>query len=357
MLSFQDYYTIMSLISASFGPCQGRSMTSVIHGFIISTGYSKERYIQTSLIDMYTSVNFIDEAYGVFDEMIVKDLIAWTLMLNGFSSVQYWRKAMKFLTELVSVHNRSLDSTAIVSMISTCSCSRALSQGKLLHALVMKIGFSSDVFVGSALIDMYANCCDLDSAEKYFGEMEKKDITCWNAMIRAMGVNGNGSDAIGLLRRLEDLGISPNESTFVSILSACSHAGMVDEGLQIFHDMVKKKSMVPNSQHYACLVDLLGRSGRLNEARLVIDQMPLQPHLGAYGALLGACRVYGNTEVGAEIYEQLVKLDLTDVGHLSSVSNLFSSVGNWDGKEKPHVLRRSRGLKKGPGCSLIQISK
>ncbi|KMT00539.1 hypothetical protein BVRB_9g218370 [Beta vulgaris subsp. vulgaris] len=347
-----DYFTIMSLILASSGPNHGRRSIA-IHGFTIRIGYNKERKIQTALIDMYTNGEFIDEAYGVFNEMIVKDLVAWTLMLKGFSSSQCWSKVIEHLSEMMSVHSMSLDSTALVSMISCCSCSGALPLGRLLHALVVKQGFTKDVFVGSAFISMYADCGDLDSARRYFSKMEKKDVTCWNAMIRAMGVNGNGSEASSLLWKMEDSGFNPNESTFVSVLSACSHAGMVDEGLQVFYHMVKRRGIVPNLQHYACLVDLLGRSGLVDEAHLVTTRMPLQPHSEVYGALLSACRVYGNTEVGAEIYEQLLKLDVTDVGHLCSVSNLYSSMGDWKSKEISQVILKSKGRKKDPGCSLI----
>lgn len=347
---FVDYFTIMSLILASSEPSQGRTSTT-IHGLIIRLGYNKERQIQTALSDMYTSGNLIDEAYGVFDEMVVKDMVAWTSMMKGLSSVKYRRKVIEHLCEFMCVHYMSLDSTAVVSMISSCSCSGALPVGRLIHALVVKRGFSEDVFVGSAFICMYANCGDLDSTERYFREMEKRDITCWNAMIRAVGVNGNGNDAIRLLQRMEELGFNPNESTFVSVLSACSHAGMVDEGLQIFYHMVKRIGIVPNSQHYACLVDLLGRSGRLDEANLVVAQMPLQPHSGVYGALLSACRVYGNTKVGAETFQQLLKQDFTDVGHLCSVSNLYSSVGDWQSTEMSHAVLRSKRMKKEPGYS------
>ncbi|XP_021738505.1 putative pentatricopeptide repeat-containing protein At3g01580 [Chenopodium quinoa] len=350
-----DYFTIMSLILACSEPSRGR-ISSSIHGLILRIGYSKERQIQTALIDLYTRGSFIDEAYGVFNEMVVKDIVAWTLMLKAFSYCQCWSKAIILLSELMCVHYMSLDSTALVSMISSCSSSGALPQGRLIHALVVKRGFSKDVFVGSAFIGMYANCGDLGSAKNYFSWMEEKDITCWNAMIRAVGVNGNGSDAIHLLWRLEGLGLNPNESTFVSVLSACSHAGMVDEGLQIFDHMVEKRGIVPNSQHYACLVDLLGRSGRLDEAHLVISRMSLQPHSGVYGALLSSCNVYGNTEVGTEIYKQLLKLDVTDVGHLCSVSNLYSSMGDWEGTEMSHTVRRSKGIKKDPGYSLIELN-
>ncbi|KNA23087.1 hypothetical protein SOVF_028100 [Spinacia oleracea] len=333
-----------------------RRTSSTIHGLIIRIGYNKEQQIQTALIDMYTSGNFIDEAYGVFNEMVVKDMVAWTLMLKAFSSGQYWSKAVQHLRELMRVYYMSLDSTALVSMISCCKRSGALPQGRLIHALVVKRGFNKDVFVGSALISMYASCGDSGSAKKYFSRMEMKDITCWNAMIRAVGVNGNGSDAVRLLWRMDDLGVNPNESTFVSVLSACSHAGMVDEGIQIFHFMVKRRGIVPNKQHYACVVDLLGRSGRLDEAHLVMAKMPLLPHSGVYGALLSACRVYGNTKVGAEIYQQLLTLDLTvtGAGHLCSVSNLYSSVGDWEGTEMSHAVLRSKGMKKDPGYSLVE---
>ncbi|XP_057543614.1 putative pentatricopeptide repeat-containing protein At3g01580 [Amaranthus tricolor] len=351
-----DYFTIMSLLSASCRPNQGR-LTIMIHGFIIGVGYYKERQIQTSLIDMYISGNFIDEAYGVFNEMVVKDVVTWTMMLKGFSTDVFKTKAIEHVREMISEHSISLDSTALVSMISCLRCSEDLPLGKLIHGIVVTRGFDKDAFVGCALIGMYAHCGESDSAKRYFDGMENRDVTCWNAMIRAMGVNGNGNDAISLLWRMEDMGFSPNESTFVSVLSACSHAGMIDEGLQIFYHMAKRRGIVPNLQHYGCLVDLLGRSGRLDDANSVIARMPFQPNSEVYGALLSACRVYGNSKVGDEIYQKLLKIDITGVGHLCSLSNLYSSLGDWEGKEMSHMVLRSKGMKKDLGYSLIEMNK
>ncbi|XP_074285848.1 putative pentatricopeptide repeat-containing protein At3g49142 [Silene latifolia] len=316
-----DCFTFMSVISAVSSGCCG-GVSSAIHGLIVKSG----------------------------------DVVAWTQLLEGFSSCQQWSKVIEHSRKMMSVLGMALDSTALVSIISSCSRSGALLHGRRVHALIVKRGFSNDVFVGSALIDLYTNCGDLDCGKKCFNAMDKKDVVCWNAMIKAMGANGNGKDAVDLLWKMEDLGFKPNDSTLISVLSACSHAGMIEEGVQIFCHMINRWGVVPNSQHYACLVDLLGRSGRLDEAHSVMDKMPMQPHIGAYGALLNACKMYGNTEMGADIFRQLLKLDLKDAGHFCSVLNMYASAGDWEGVESSNVALRLNKIKKDPGYSSSELN-
>ncbi|KAK9667424.1 hypothetical protein RND81_14G255000 [Saponaria officinalis] len=353
-VGFVDHFTCMSLLSAVSTLCCP-TMSSAVHGLLLKSGFSNEQQVQTGLIKMYTSGNLIGEAHSVFCEMQFTDVVACTLMLEGFTSCRQWSKAVQHFGQMMSRHDMSLDSTALVSILCSCGGSGTLLQGRRVHAFIVKQGFSNDVVVGSALIDMYTTCGDLDSAKWCFDAMDEKDVACWNAMIKAMGANGNGGNAVDLLWRMEALGYKPNESTFISVLSACSHAGMVDVGLHIFCHMTVKWGVVPNTQHYACLVDLLGRSGRLDEAYSMMDIMPMQPHIGVYGALLNACKIYGNTEMGAHIFQQLLKLDLKDAGHFCAALNMYASVGDWRAVEMSNVARL-QGLKKDPGYSLTVLN-
>lgn len=351
-----DFFTVMSIISASSRVEHLRVRTGV-HGFTIRSGFEGDQLVRTALMGMYLSCNCVDDAYFVFSEMRTKDVVAWTLMLNGFSSGKCWNKTIEHFNKMIGVEQLPLDSVALTGILSSCSSSGALRQGRWVHAVVVKTGFEGDIFVGSAVIDMYANCANLDDAEKFFKGMEDKDVACWNAMISCNGMNGKGIDAINLFLQMKGSGVNPDESTLVCVLSACSHAGMVDEGLQIFNNMVKNWKIVPNLKHYACVIDLLGRAGRLNDAYTLISTMPLQPDFEVYGALLSACRVHNNNELGTEISQKLFELKPDDAGHFVMLSNMHALAGNWEGVEMTQVSLRSEGLKKDPGFSSIEITE
>ncbi|GAB4853947.1 hypothetical protein Ancab_018156 [Ancistrocladus abbreviatus] len=350
-----DYFTIMSLLSACLR-AEYLGTGRVIHGYIVRSGYMDEQRIKTALINIYICSNFISDAYSVFKETPVKDIVAWTLMLAGFSNRDYWNKAIEHFTEMRATHDMVLDSVVLVGILSSCSNSGALLWGRNIHGLVVKMGFSNDAFVGSALINMYGNCGDLENAKHFFGEIEERDVACWNAVISACGMNGQGDVAVDLFLQMKGSGANPNQSTFVSVLCACSHSGLVNEGLHIFNHMVERWGVNPSLQHYACVVDLLGRSGQMDDAHSLITNMSLLPHSEVYGSLLSACRVYGNIKMGANIFQELLKLGSVDAGHFSSLSNIYASVENWDGVETTLVLQKLKGVKRDPGHCLIEVN-
>ncbi|KAF8405122.1 hypothetical protein HHK36_010020 [Tetracentron sinense] len=351
-----DFITIMSLISASSSMgCLKTGATT--HSYTIKGGFENDQLVETALIDLYVKCRCIKDAYRLFNEIPVKDVVAWTLMLSSFSDVGYRNKAVELFNEMMGVDEVALDSVALVGILSSCSCSGSLQQGKRIHALTVKTGFGDDIFTGSALIDMYANCGCLEDARKLFVGMGEKDVACWNAMIAGNGMNGYGGDAIDLFLRMKGSGINPDESTLVCVLCACSHAGMVDQGLHIFHHMVKNWNMAPNLQHYACIIDLLGRAGRLDDAHSLINNMPLQPDVGIYGALLSACKVHGNIDLGLEISQKLFELEQNDSGFYILLSNIYATAGNWEGVKLTRVSLESKRLKKAPGFSSIEIDR
>ncbi|KAH7832857.1 hypothetical protein Vadar_000733 [Vaccinium darrowii] len=350
-----DFFTVMSLISAS-SCVEDLRIGQGVHCLTVRTGFERGQLVRTALMDRYVNGNHIEDANLIFNDMHVKDVVAWTLMLTGFSKGQYWNKAIEHFNEMMRVEGIEVDSVALTGILSSCSDSGALLQGKRVHALVEKRGFACDVFVGSALIDMYTNCANLEDARKYFEGMEEKDVACWNAMIAGNGMNGHGNDAIDLFLRMKGSGINPDESTFVCVLYACSHAGMVDQGLHIFSHMVKSWNVFPNSKHYACVADLLGRAGRLDDAYILVNSMPLLPDFDIYCALLSACKIHGNIELGIKISEKLFQLEPNDAGHYVLLSNMYALAGNWEGVKMTRISLRSKRLKKDPGFSSIEIN-
>ncbi|XP_059647742.1 pentatricopeptide repeat-containing protein At3g12770-like [Cornus florida] len=351
-----DFFTIMSIIPAFFS-IKNSQVGRGIHVITIKTGFENDKLVRTALMNMYVNASCIDDAYFMFKEMPVKDVAAWTVMLTGFSSGPYCNKAIEHFNEMMVVEDLELDSVALMGILSSCSHLGYLQQGRRFHALMVKTGFANDIFVGSTVIDMYANCANLEDARIFFEEMEVKDVACWNAMIAGNGMNGYGKDAIALFLQMKGSGINPNESTLVSVLCACSHAGMVDQGLHIFYHMYRTWNIVPNLKHYACVVDLLGRAGRLGDAYLLINNMPLRPDFEVYGALLSACRVHGNIELGIEISHKLFELDPHDAGYYVLLSNMYALAGDQEGVRLARISLRSKGLKKDPGISSIEINR
>ncbi|KAJ4966506.1 hypothetical protein NE237_018355 [Protea cynaroides] len=349
-----DFMTIMSLISGCsiIGCLQAGT---VIHGYTIRNGSENDQLVKTALIDMYVKCRCIEHAYRVFSETSTKDVVTWTLMFSSFSDFGYWNKALELFNEMMCVV--ALDSVALMGILSSCSRSGALQHGRRIHALTIKTGFGNDPFVGSTLIDMYANCGALENARKLFKGMEERDIACWNAMISGNGMNGYGDDAIDLFLQMKGSGLEANDATLLCVLCACSHSGMVDQGLHIFNCMVKDWLIKPNLQHYACVVDLLGRAGQLENAHSLIHNMPLKPDSGVYGALLGACRVHGNIDLGLQISQKLFELDPDEAGYYILLSNMYATAENWEAAMRTRVSLRSKGLKKTPGFSSIEIDK
>ncbi|XAR59494.1 hypothetical protein NMG60_11015349 [Bertholletia excelsa] len=350
-----DCCTIMSLISA-VSTTNNSHVGVGIHGYTIRTGFKNDPLVSTALMGMYINGNCIQDAYFIFNDMPVKDVVSWTLMLTGFCSSLYWRKALEHFNEMRKVKNLKLDSVALMGILSTCCNLGSLQLGRQVHALIIRIGFIKDMFLGSAMIDMYANCAMLEDARKFFEGMEEKDTACWNAMIAGNGMNGYGKDAINLFLQMKVSGISPDESTLVSVLCACSHSRMVDQGLRIFHHLFKSWNIVPNSRHYACMVDLLGRAGLVNDAYSVVNCMPSHPGPDVYCALLNACKLHGKFELGIEISKKLLDLEPNDAGHYVLLSNMYALADNLEGVKRTRVSLRSRRLEKYPGFSSIELN-
>ncbi|KAK9129657.1 hypothetical protein Sjap_010144 [Stephania japonica] len=352
-----DSITIMSLLAACMVMvCQ--QIVGLIHNLIVKNGFSNDMLVNTALMENYLKHRCINDAYQIFrEELPVKDVVAWTSMLVGLSDAGYGKQAVRIFDEMTGTSNIMLDHVAFMCMLSCCSRSGALQRGKLVHSITIKTSFGDDALVGSATIDMYSNCGDLESAEKLFDILEEKDVVCWNAMIAGYGMQGRGDDAVALFFQMKCLGVLPDEATLVSILCACSHAGMVDQGIKIFDLTVKESCLVPTLQHYACLVDLLGRAGRLYDAYSLIHNMPLEPDAGIYGVMLGACKVRKNFELGTIISQKLFELDPDDAGYYVLLSNMYAAAGNWEGVKVTRVSMKSKGLKKIPGLSTIEIGR
>eukprot|EP01018_Ginkgo_biloba_P034994 Gb_38301 [translate_table: standard] len=326
-----------------------------IHDYIIRNRFESDVSLRNSLVGMYTKCGRIEIARHLFDKMSVRDAVSWSAMISGYAQHGLANEALILFHQMQLAGLKS-DMVAMVSVLPACSDLAALQQGKMIHGCIVKSGFESNVVVGTALVDMYAKCGSIKVARQVFDKMPNRDVVSWSAMIAGYGMHGHGGDALALFSQMQQIGLKPNNITFISVLSACSHAGLVDEGKQFFDCMLRDYCITPTVKHYACMVDLLGRAGCLDEALDFINNMPLEPDASVWGALLGACRIHCNLELGKHVAECLFVLEPESAGCYVLLSNIYAVAGRWDDVEKVRTLMKDRGLKKTPGCSFIEVN-
>uniref|UniRef100_A0A0A9EYJ0 DYW domain-containing protein n=1 Tax=Arundo donax TaxID=35708 RepID=A0A0A9EYJ0_ARUDO len=245
-------------------------------------------------------------------------------------------------------------SVTLISVLSACALLGALELGKWIHEYVRKIGFDSLVKVNTALIDMYAKCGSLEDAIAVFQGMESKDKQAWSVMIVAYANHGYGREAISLFEEMKKQGMKPDDVTFLGVLYACSHSGLVSEGLQYFDDM-RDHGIVPGIKHYGCVTDLLARSGQLERAYKFIDELPIKLTPILWRTLLSACGAHGDVELGKQVFERILELDDSHGGDYVIFSNLCANSGSWEEMNRVRKLMSEKGVVKVPGCSSIEI--
>ncbi|KAH9301975.1 hypothetical protein KI387_013558 [Taxus chinensis] len=325
-----------------------------IHEFITRSGLESNLSAATALVSMYAKCGKVEAAKNVFEKMSNKDVLAWNAMITGYAQNAYVHEALRLFYQM-QLEGVIPNSSTIVSVLSVCTNLAALRQGKCIHTYIIRSSVELDVSVHNALVTMYSKCGSLKTARRLFDEISEKDVVSWNAMIAGYGMHGHGKDALVLFSQMQQVGLKPDYVTFIEVLSACSHAGLVNEGWQYFDIMSRDYSITPRMEHYACMVDLLGRAGLLYEAYDFIKTMPIEPEANVWGALLGACRKFHNIKLGKCVSERLLELEPQNVGHYVLLSNIYAATGRWDDVTKVRKLQKDRGLKKSPGYSWIEI--
>lgn len=293
-------------------------------------------------------------ALEVFGSMSQGDVVSWTTMIAGYVQNGHANDAVKLFRQILLV-DMKLDPIIITSVLAAIASLAALQQGKEIHGYTIRRGILANVFVGSALIDMYAKCGNVDIAQKVFYQLPEKNVVSWTAMIVGYGMHGLSGDAFTFFSQMQQAGIKPNHITFIGLLSACSHAGLVDKGRQYFDCMTKDYCIKPQIDHYACMIDILGRAGHLDEALRFLNMMPLEPGPAIWGSILGACRIYRNIKLGKLAAEHLFDLEPNNPGNYVLLSNIYTQSGRWDEAVQVRALMKDRELKKMPGCSWINV--
>ncbi|OVA12198.1 Pentatricopeptide repeat [Macleaya cordata] len=305
------------------------------------------------MITGYAKCGDMESARKLFDEVPQRDVVTWNAMIAGYVLSESHEQAFEMFEEMQSVGERP-DEVTMLSLLSACTDSGALDIGERIHCSLIDMGRNLSVLIGNALVDMYAKCGSIEKAIEVFRGMKEKDVSTWNSIIGGLAVHGFANESIDLFTEMQREKIRPNEITFVGVLVACSHGGMVEKGRKYFDLMRTQYGIEPNIRHYGCMVDLLGRAGLLEEAFEFVESMEIEPNPIIWRTLLGACSIQGNVELGKRANERLLALRRDQSGDYVLLSNIYASEGQWEGAEKVRKLMDDRGVRKEPGCSLIE---
>lgn len=346
--------TLASILPACSGLAALR-LGKELHGVIVKRSFQGILYVGSAVMDMYAKCGRLDLAQQVFRRMSERDVVCWNSMITSCCQNAEPELAIDFFQQM-GADGAKYDCVSISSALSACANLPALHYGKEIHGLIMRSALRSDLFVESALIDMYAKCGNLEVARRVFDLMAHKNEVSWNSIIAAYGNHGRLQDCLNLFHGMRKDGFQPDHVTFLAIISACGHSGRVEDGKHYFNCMTKEYGITPRTEHYACMVDLFGRAGLVEEAFGVIKTMPFAPDAGIWGTLLGACRLHGNSELAEMASEHLLSLDPQNSGYYMLQSNLHANAGKWDMVSKIRHMMKERGVQKVPGYSWTEVN-
>ncbi|KAJ7527643.1 hypothetical protein O6H91_16G064700 [Diphasiastrum complanatum] len=321
-----------------------------LHSEIIKRGFQSDVVVASTLVDMYAKCGCTEDARELFNNISERDVVSWTAMIAGYAQNGPAHEALA-LYEQMKQAGFAPDKVLFVLLLKACASLAALKQGKQLHSEIIKRGFQSDVVVTSTLVDMYAKCGCTEDARELFDNMSERNVVSWTAMIAGYAQNGLAQEALALFEQMHREGTKPNEVTYISVLSACAHSGLVDQGQYVFDSMCKNHGVTPTREHYACMVDLLGRAGCLDDAELFVNKMPIQPDNVVWMTLLGAARNHGHVEIGRRAFDRVVKLEPKYAAPYVLLSNIYAGAGRKDELAKIRNEMKEAGVKKMPGCS------
>ncbi|KAK4400203.1 Pentatricopeptide repeat-containing protein [Sesamum angolense] len=381
-----DYLTYPFLAKAS-ARLSDPKLGGCVHGLVFRSGFASDIFISNSLIHMYGSSGEIESARKMFAEMPRRNLVSWNSMLDGYAKsgdVISMREVFEMMperdvvswsaliggyvkgenyTEALEVYEKmrvegpTANEVTMVSVLCACSHLGALEQGRLIHRCILENGLPLTLVLRTALVDMYAKCGAIQEALVVFHEAlsRKTDVLVWNAMIGGLATHGYTSEALKIYAEMQDMGVRPDEITYLCLLNACAHGGLVKEARKYF-DSITKEGMVPKSEHYACMVDVLARAGHLLEAYQFVSQMPIEPTASVLGALFNGCVNHRKLDLAETVGRRLIELDPNHDGRYIGLSNVYAVIRRWDEARSTREAMESRGVKKSPGYSYVEVS-
>ncbi|KAK7396550.1 hypothetical protein VNO78_17632 [Psophocarpus tetragonolobus] len=346
--------TFLNLLCACGSPV-ALNQGMQIHSYIIKIGLDKEAAICNSLLTMYTKCSNLYDAFNVFKDISENaNLVSWNAILSACLQHKQSGEAFR-LFKLMLFYENKPDRITITTILGTCAELASLEVGNQVHCFSVKSGLAVDVSVCNRLIDMYAKCGSLKNARDVFDSTQNPDIVSWSSLIVGYAQFGLGHEALNLFKIMRNLGVQPNEVTYLGVLSACSHIGLVEEGWHFYKTMEVELGISPTREHISCMVDLLARAGCLYEAENFIKKMGFEPDITTWKALLGSCKTHGNVDVAERAAENILKLDPCNSAALVLLSNTHASTGNWKEVARLRNLMKQMGVQKVPGQSWIEV--
>jgi len=321
-----------------------------LHCYIIKCSMDENILVTNSLIGMYGKSGNLNIAWKLFCGT-QREVISWNTLISSYTHSGHYAEAVALFDKMISEKLKP-NSETLVTVLLTCSHLGSLEKGERIHHYIKERGIEFNICLATALVDMYAKCGKLEQARKLFDTMKERDIISWNVMISGYGMHGHAKSAIEIFQQMEKSNVKPNGLTFLALLSACAHGGLVEEGKCLFNRM-QDYSIEPNLKHYACMVDLLGRSGNLKEAEILVLSMPFSPDGGVWGALLSACKIHNDIETGVRVAKCAIETDPKNDGYYIMISNMYSSVGRWEEAEWVREMMNERNVVKRAGWSTL----
>ncbi|XP_057437470.1 pentatricopeptide repeat-containing protein At5g66520-like [Lotus japonicus] len=359
----------------------------IVHAQVVKFGFLSDVFNGNSLINLYMTCGLLSNARKLFDEIPVTDVVTWNSMVIGYlrnggldNALDLFRKmngkniiswnsiitglvqgglakeALELFHEMQQISVKP-DKITIASVLSACAQLGAIDHGKWVHSYLRRNGIECDVVIGTALVNMYGKCGLVQQAFEIFEEMPEKDTSAWTAMISVFALHGLGWKAFDCFLEMERAGVKPNHVTFVGLLSACAHSGLVEQGRWCFDVMKRVYLIEPQVYHYACMVDLLSRARLFDESVILIRSMPMEPDVYVWGALLGGCQMHGNVELGEKVALHLIDLEPHNHAFYMNLCDIYGKAGRFDAAKRiRNLLKERRVQKKIPGCSMIEIN-
>ncbi|KAK9156810.1 hypothetical protein Scep_003384 [Stephania cephalantha] len=392
------YPHVLKCCSESWG-CYGAKL---VHTHVLKWGFGGYPVVQTALVDSYLKGNCGSDgvvvARRVFDEMSERNVVSWTAMVSGYArngrlgdavlmfeemperdvpawnaviagctqnglfleAISYFRRMLLGCEEVGGVKKLRPNQVTVVCVLSACGNLGMLKFGRWVHGYVYRSKIDLNSFILNALVDMYGKCGSLEEARRVFDQVSEKSLTVWNSMINCLALHGLSERAIHVYEEMTEYGgdiVKPDGITFVGLLNACTHGGLVDAGCMYFNLMTRKYGIEQEIQHYGCYIDLLGRAGRFEEAMEVIKCMRVEPDEVIWGSLLNGCKIHRRMDLAEYAVKRLVDMDPNNAGYGIMLANVYGEIGDWDEVRKVRKMLKERGVKKTPGCSWIEIDK
>ncbi|KAK4276344.1 hypothetical protein QN277_019302 [Acacia crassicarpa] len=326
-----------------------------VHAQVLKNNLNGNDYVGTALLDMYAQCGCMEASCVAFNRLDSRNIFTWTVIINGFVRNDLAEKGIECIN-LMQREGVKPNEFTLAGCISGCSQITAIKSGRQLHSMVIKSGHLCDVFVCSALVDMYAKCGQIEDAEIIFNSLVRYDTVLWNTMICGFSAHGQGEKALKIFEEMKDNNYIPDEVTFIGVLSACSHIGLVEEGKWYFNSMSTLYGISPTDEHYACMVDILSRAGRFDEVKSFIEEMNLTSNSLVWETILGACAKHGNIKLGERASEKIFALRPETDSNYILLSNIFAGKGKWAEVKRVRALMSNLGVKKEPGCSWVEIN-